>query len=168
MGQPFLGPEAVRAQRLTRGQLRWNHTAVHPRVYLANDAEQTLYVSTVAAWLWTGRRGVIAGRAAAALLEAKWVDPSTPIDVIAEHTRRRDGVAVHDMGYDEPMVGLDYEGAHHSQNRGQYVCDIGRADLFDREGWFDIRVVKEHSRRFVLHRVREAFSRRRWTPPNSA
>jgi hypothetical protein len=284
MGQPFLGPEAVRAQRLTRGQLRWNHTAVHPRVYLPNDAEQTLYVSTVAAWLWTGRRGVIAGRAAAALHGAKWVDPSTPVDVIAEHTRRRDGVAVHeeriapdeithvgelpvttpvrtafdiarhlprdvavvhldalaaatgvtladvlllsqryrgargirrarvalalmdggaqspgetrlrltliddglpaprtqirvsdghneafiDMGYDEPMVGLDYEGAHHSQNRGQYVYDIGRADLIDREGWFDIRVVKEHSRRFVLHRVREAFSRRGWTPPNSA
>jgi hypothetical protein len=264
--------------------LRWNHTAVRPRVYLPNDAEQTLYVSTVAAWLWTGRRGVIAGRAAAALHGAKWVDPSTPVDVIAEHTRRRDGVAVHeeriapdeithvgelpvttpvrtafdiarhlprdvavvhldalaaatgvtpadvlllaqryrgargirrarvalalmdggaqspgetrlrltliddglpaprtqirvsdghneafiDMGYDEPMVGLDYEGAHHSQNRGQYVYDIGRADLIDREGWFDIRVVKEHSRRFVLHRVREAFSRRGWTPPNSA
>lgn len=72
------------------------------------------------------------------------------------------------MGYDEPMVGLDYEGAHHSQNRGQHVYDIGRADLIDREGWFDIRVVKDHSRRFVLHRVREAFSRRGWTPPNSA
>jgi hypothetical protein len=284
MGQPFLGPEAVRARKLTRGQLRWNHTAVHPRVYLPNDAEQTLYVSTVAAWLWTGRRGVIAGPAAAALHGAKWVDPSTPVDVIAQHTRRRDGVAVHeeriapdeithvgelpvttpvrtafdiarhlprdvavvhldalaaatgvtladvlllaqryrgargirrarvalalmdggaqspgetrlrltliddglpaprtqirvsdghneafiDMGYDEPMVGLDYEGAHHSQNRGQYVYDIGRADLIDREGWFDIRVVKEHSRRFVPHRVREAFSRRGWTPPDSA
>jgi hypothetical protein len=76
--------------------LRWNHTAVHPRVYLPNDAEQTLYVSTVAAWLWTGRRGVIAGRAAAALHGAKWVDPPTPVAVIAEHTRRRDGVAVHE------------------------------------------------------------------------
>lgn len=53
-------------------------------------------MSTVAAWLWTGRRGVIAGPAAAALHGAKWVDPSTPVDVIAEHTRRRDGVAVHE------------------------------------------------------------------------
>ncbi len=73
-----------------------------------------------------------------------------------------------DMGYDEPMVGLDYEGAHHSQNRGQYVYDIGRADLIDREGWIDIRVVKEHSRRYIIHRVSEAFARRGWTPPKSA
>ena len=66
-----------------------------------------------------------------------------------------------DMGYDEPMVGLDYEGSHHSENRGQYAYDIGRADLIDREGWIDIRVVKEHSRRYVVHRVREAFAETR-------
>ena len=50
------------------------------------------------------------------------------------------------MGYDEPKVGFDYEGAHHSTNRGQYVYDIGRAELIDRRGWIDIRVVAEHSR----------------------
>ena len=236
------------------------------------------------AWLWTGRKGVIAGRAAAALHGARWIDRSTPIEVIAEHTRRREGVVVHeervsadeityigelpvttptrtafdiarhlprdlavphldalsaaagvtfdevsalseryrgargirraraalalmdsgaqspeetrlrlilvdaglptprtqirvsdgfneafiDMGYDEPMVGLDYEGTHHSESRGQYVYDIGRADLIDRQGWIDIRVVKEHSRLFIVHRVREAFARRGWTPPKSA
>ncbi|MGH3677547.1 MAG: hypothetical protein ACRDU5_17775 [Mycobacterium sp.] len=284
MWQPFLGVEAIGAGRLTRGQLRWNHTAVHPGVYLPNGAERTLYLNTVAAWLWTGRKGVIAGRAAAALHGARWIDASTPIEVIAEHTRRRAGVIVHeeriaadeityvgelpvttpartaldigrhlprdvavahldaltaatgvtfcdaialadkyrgargirrartalalmdggaqspeetrlrlvlidaglpaprtqirvsdgfneafiDMGYDEPMVGLDYEGAHHSENRGQYVYDIGRADLIDRQGWIDIRVVKEHSRRYIIHRVREAFTRRGWVPPKSA
>jgi AbiEi antitoxin C-terminal domain len=284
MGDPFIGTEAVGAGRLTRGQLRWHHTAVHPDVYLAKDAERTLHLNTVAAWLWTGRRGVIAGRAAAALHGAKWVDASTPIEVIAEHTRRRAGVIVHeerispdeitcvgelpvttpvrtaldiarhlprdvavqhldalaaatgvqfddvivlaqryrgargarrarvalalmdggaqspgetrlrlqliddglpaprtqirvsdgfneafiDMGYDEPKVGLDYEGSHHSANRTQYVHDIGRADLIDGEGWIDIRVVKEHSRRYNLHRVRCAFARRGWTPTRSA
>jgi hypothetical protein len=284
MLQPFLGVEAVNAGRLTRGQLRWNHTAVHPGVYLPNDAERTLYLNTVAAWLWTGRKGVIAGRAAAAPHGARWVDASTPIELIAEHTRRRRGVIVHeeriapdettyigelpvtsvartaldigrhhprdiavqhmdalaaatgvtahdaialisrypgargvrrarttltlmdggaqspgetrlrlwlidaglpsprtqirvtdgfseafiDMGYDEPKVGLDYEGSHHSENRGQYVYDIGRADLIDREGWIDIRVVKEHTRLYVVHRVREALGRRGWTPPKSA
>lgn len=284
MSRPFVGAEAITSGRLTRAQLRWNHTAVHPGIYLPNDSQRTLYTNTIAAWLWTGRKGVIAGRAAAALHGAKWVDASTPIEVIAEHTRRRKGVLVHeeriapdeitcianlpvttvtrtawdiarhlprdiavvhldalaaatgmtfqevialagryrgargircartalslmdagsqspeetrlrlilidaglsaprtqirvsdgyneafiDMGYDEPMVGLDYEGAHHSENRGQYVYDIGRADLIDRQGWIDIRVVKEHSRRFITHRVREAFARRGWTPPNSA
>jgi hypothetical protein len=73
-----------------------------------------------------------------------------------------------DMGYDEPKVGLDYEGSHHSEDRGQYVYDIGRAELIDREGWVDMRVVKEHSRRFILHRVREAFALRGWTPPKFA
>jgi len=73
-----------------------------------------------------------------------------------------------DMGYDEPMVGLDYDGAHHIVDRGQYVYDIGRAELIDRQGWIDIHVVAEHNRRFIVHRVREAFARRGWTPPKSA
>ncbi len=45
------------------------------------------------------------------------------------------------MGYDEPMVRFDYEGAHHNENRSQYLYDIGRAELVERRGWIDIRVV---------------------------
>jgi hypothetical protein len=70
-----------------------------------------------------------------------------------------------DMGYDEPKVGFDYEGVHHSEERGQYVHDIGRAELIDGQGWIDIRVVAEHSRRFILHRAHTAFDRRGWKPP---
>jgi hypothetical protein len=73
-----------------------------------------------------------------------------------------------DMGYDEPMVGLDYDGEHHLSNRRQYVYDIGRAEFVECQGWIDIHVVAEHSRRFVLHRVREAFRRRGWNPPSSS
>ncbi len=78
-----------------------------------------------------------------------------------------DGVnrAFIDMAYDEPKVGFDYEGAHHSQVRDQYVHDIGRAELIDSQGWIDIRVVAEHSRRFILHRAYAAFDRRGWRPP---
>jgi very-short-patch-repair endonuclease len=65
-----------------------------------------------------------------------------------------------DMGYDEPMVGLDYDGRQHLTDRSRYVHDIGRAELIERQGWLDIRVVAEHSRRYILHRVREAFARR--------
>jgi hypothetical protein len=99
----FVGAEAINDGRLTRGQLRWNHTALHPGVYIPNDAEQTLPLSMVAAWLWTGRKAVIAGRAAAALHGAKWVDASTPIEIIAEHTRKRPGVIVREerIGADE-------------------------------------------------------------------
>ena len=76
--------------------------------------------------------------------------------------RVSDGVneAFIDMGYDEPMVGLDYDGQHHSGDRRQYVHDIGRAELIERQGWIDIHVVAEHSRRFIIHRLSDAFARR--------
>jgi hypothetical protein len=93
------------------------------------------------------------------LIDAGLPAPRTQIRV-------SDGVneAFIDMGYDEPMVGLDYDGAHHLTDRGQYVYDIGRAELVEREGWIDIRVVAEHSRRFILHRVLQAFTRRGYSP----
>jgi hypothetical protein len=64
------------------------------------------------------------------------------------------------MGYDDPMVGLDYDDQHHSADRLRYVHDIGRAELIERQGWIHIHVVAEHSRRFILHRVSDAFARR--------
>jgi len=280
MSNAFVGAEAISGGRLTRGQLRWNYTAVHPGVYVPNGAERTVSLNAVAAWLWTGRRGVIAGRAAAALHGAQWVDPGTPIEVIADHTRRRVGVVVHEeriaddeitcigelpvttptrtaldlarhlprdravahldalaaavgvsaedvidlavryrgargirrartalalmdagaqspketwlrlllidaglpkprtqirvsdgfneafigMGYDEPKVGLDYDGMQHASDRSRYVYDIGRNELIERQGWIDLHVVAEHGRAFILHRLREAFARRGWTP----
>ncbi len=54
MSQAFIGAEAVRGD-LTRGQLRWNYTAVHPGVYIPNGAEPTVLLNAAAAWLWTGR-----------------------------------------------------------------------------------------------------------------
>jgi very-short-patch-repair endonuclease len=67
-----------------------------------------------------------------------------------------------DMGYDEPKVGLEYEGAHHATDRRQYVYDIGREAFVTRQGWLDLRVVAEHSRAYILHRVREALKLRSW------
>ena len=94
MDTPFIGPEALAAGSLTRGQLRWRYTAVHPRVYLPAHAAPSLTDRTIAAWLWTGRRGIIAGRAAAALHGAKWVGADAPIELITEHGRPRPGVIV--------------------------------------------------------------------------
>lgn len=280
MDEIFIGSAALAAGALTRASLRWNYRALFPGVYLSKLIVPTLEQRAVGAWLWSGRDGVIAGRAAAALHGAKWVDATTPIEMLwrsgrpprgivvrnerldaddiewvkglpvttplrtafdlARHlprdlavrhldalaretgitadevlllseryrrarglpralialplmdggaqshqetrirliliddglppprtqTRITDGVqdAFIDMGYDEPKVGFDYEGKHHSEDRGQYVHDIGRAELIDRRGWIDLRVVAEHSRRFILHRAYEAFARRGWTP----
>ncbi|MCV7362806.1 hypothetical protein [Mycolicibacterium neworleansense] len=280
MDAPFIGTEAIAAGVLTPGQLRWRYAAAHPRVYLPKDAVRSLRANTMAAWLWTGRRGIIAGRAAAALHGAQWVDDNAPVELIAEHGRRRPGIIVReerispdevcrigdfnvttplrtaldlarflprdeavahldalamatgveagrvlelaarfrglrgirgartaldlmdpggqspketwlrlllidagfrrprtqirvsdgfneafiDMGYDDVKVGLDYEGKHHATDRPRYVHDIGRSELIEREGWIDIRVVAEHSKAFILHRVREAFARRGASP----
>jgi hypothetical protein len=70
-----------------------------------------------------------------------------------------------DMGYDEPKVGFDYDGEQHQTSRDRYVHDIERAELVDREGWIDIKVIAEHSRRYILHRAYAAFARRGWQPP---
>jgi len=59
---PVVGTEAVATGALTRGSLRWNYTAVYPNVYLPNNARRDLYINTVSAWLWTGRKGIVAGR----------------------------------------------------------------------------------------------------------
>ena len=280
MSEIIVGSETLRRGALTRARLRWNYRAIYPDVYVPKQTATSLQLNTIGAWLWSGRDAVIAGRAAAALHGARWVNATTPVELIwrcgrppngvivrservdadeiveisglqvtsvertaldlarhlprdlavsqldalaaatdvkaadvlllAERHRRArglprartaldlmdggaqspketelrlllidaglpkprtqirvtDGVneAFIDMGYDEPMVGLDYEGKHHANNRGQYVYDIGRAELIEHQGWIDIRVVAEHSKRFILHRVREAFARRGWSP----
>jgi hypothetical protein len=281
MHEVFIGSEALAGGQLTRAQLRWNYRAIFPDIYHSRLVVPSLQQTTVGAWLWSGRDGVIAGRAAAALHGALWIDAATPIELnwrcgrppagivvrteridaddivmirgmpvttpertafdIARHlprdlavrhldalaratgiratevqlladryprarglprsrialplmdggaespqeTRVRliliddglpaprtqirvsDGVreAFLDMGYDEPMVAFDYDGEQHQTNRRRYVHDIGRAELVDGEGWIDIHVVAEHSRRFILHRAHAAFARRGWKPP---
>ncbi len=169
MWKAFVGTEAIAEGKLTRGQLRWNHVAAHPNVYVPKGLERTVPVNAYAAWLWTGRKGVIAGRSAAALHGAQWVDPSIPVEIITAHTRPRAGVVVREerIGVDEPMVWLDYEGAQHMSDRKQYIRDIGRAEMIESEGWIDLRVVAEHSRAYIVHRVREAFARRGYLPKSA-
>jgi hypothetical protein len=55
-------------------------------------------------------------------------------------------------------------GKHHATDRPRYVHDIGRNALIEREGWINIHVVAEHSKAFILYRVREAFARRDASP----
>ena len=283
MSSPFIGSTAVASGLLTRGQLRWNYTAIHPDVYIPSGSERTLDVRTRAAALWVPG-GIVAGRAAAALHGASWIDAATPIEIIGCARRRQAGVIVReerirdgefmplddlvvttpartaldiarhlprgeavayldaltaatgidpaavlsladrypgargiqrarvalpltdagaqspreswlrlllidagypcpatqipvsdgyttafvDLGWDEPKIGLEYEGAHHQSDRGQHVRDIGRYKMLEDLGWLIIRVVKEHSRGYILRRVDDAFTRRRISLAKSA
>jgi hypothetical protein len=82
MGDVILGSDAVAIGVLTRGELRWNYRAIFPDVHIARGAVPDLRMRTIGAWLWSGRRGVVTGRAAAALHGALWVDDLAPIELI--------------------------------------------------------------------------------------
>ena len=88
----------MRQGRLSPYQLRTGFRAIYPDVYLADYAAPSLRSRSHAAWLWSGRRGVLAGLAAAALHGANWIDddesieliwrnPHSPIGVITRHQR---------------------------------------------------------------------------------
>jgi hypothetical protein len=275
MREVFIGSEEVEHGVLTRGRLRWNYRSIFPDVYVSNAREPSLHQRTVGAWLWSRQRGVIAGRAAAALHGALWVGPNTPIEMVcpgrsprgliardekiaddeivqiggmavtnpqrtafdlARHLprdlavrhldalARATGVAADDalvladryprarglrqsgealvlmdpgaqspkeswlrlllidegfprpstqirvtdgyhdayldMGWKEPMIGVDYDGELHQTSRGRWLHDIGRNELVRRQGWIDLHVVAELSRAFIVHRAREAFIER--------
>ena len=272
---PILGTEAIASGALTRSALRWNYNALLPGVYQHKDARRNLYTNVFAAWLWTRRKGIIAGRAAAALYGVPWIEDDAQVEIIAEHGRRHPGVVVREerigddeirtvgpllvttpartaldlgrhlprdaavahldalagltgvtpldiamleeryrgargmpaarsaiavmdggarspeetalrlllidaglpkprtsislgdnlweatigMGWDEPKVGIDCEESRSGLNA---VQDTECQDLFQRLGWYYIRVLPQHAPAVTLHRVRQAFRQRHW------
>jgi hypothetical protein len=92
MEEPFVGSDAVAAGRLTPYQLRSRFVAVHRDVYVARDCRLTASARAKAAWLWSGRAGVIAGRSAAVLHRAKWVDDAAPAEILYDNRRPPRGI----------------------------------------------------------------------------
>lgn len=282
MTAPFLGSEALASGTLNRHQLRSRFRALYPNVYLPADITPTLAQRTTGAWLWSQRKGVVAGLAAAALHGAKWIDTTTPIEMVHGNPRaakgvltRRDtllpeetmlargaiavttpartafdigrridniGIAVArldalsratgvtaadvegiasrhpgvrglrqletalalidpgaqspkeswlrlllirggvpkpttqipvyeygrlaaylDMGWEEYLVAVEYDGDQHRTDRWQYVKDIRRLDMLKALGWIVIRVVAEDGAADILRRVRDALAARQST-----
>ena len=77
---------------LTRAQLRWNYRAIYPDVYVPRDVEPDLATRARGAWLWSRRRGIITGRAAAALHGARWVDDDAPVEILWSNNYSPKGV----------------------------------------------------------------------------
>ena len=92
MSTVFLGSEALARKEVTWGQLRWKYRALYPNVYTPRIATPSLYANTVGAWLWSGRRAPITGRAASALHGAKWVDEKAPVEMIWRNDRPPAGI----------------------------------------------------------------------------
>lgn len=89
---PFLGSEALAAGVVNRHQLRTRFRALYPNVYIPTEIAPTLSERVVGAWLWSQRKGVVAGQAAAALHGTRWVDRTTAIELIHTNPRGPDGV----------------------------------------------------------------------------
>ena len=84
---PLRGWEAVEAGLLSVRELRRFYVPVYPGVHIPRDVELSAAQRARAAWLWSRRRGVLAGLSAAAMLGAKWIEPGLPAELI--HTNRR-------------------------------------------------------------------------------
>lgn len=94
MGEVFIGSEALASGAVTRYELSRYHDRLLPDVYRSCGQALTLRDRTKAAWLWSRRRAVIAGSAAAALHGAQWVSDDEPIELIWNNGRPPDGLIV--------------------------------------------------------------------------
>lgn len=92
MGHVIIGSESALTGRVTRAQMRWNYSRLFPDVHVRKDTEPTLAVRTEGAWLWSKQRGVITGRAAAAMHGARWIDEACPIEVLYSNNRPPEGI----------------------------------------------------------------------------
>ncbi|MGH3678020.1 MAG: endonuclease domain-containing protein [Mycobacterium sp.] len=92
---PFLGSEALAAKAIPERAMRSLYEAVYPDVYVPSGIELTACQRAKAAWLWSRRRGVVAGQSAAALLGTRWVEPLQPAQLIYNNRRPPPLLAVH-------------------------------------------------------------------------
>lgn len=102
MTQVFIGSEAVAAGRVTKYDLRARHQRVLPDVYAPRGEPLAVTDRIRSAWLWSQRRGVIAGQSAATLHGAKWADVDQPVELILANTRPPRGVRTY---ADELLIG---------------------------------------------------------------
>jgi very-short-patch-repair endonuclease len=79
--------------------------------------------------------------------------PTTQIRVVTA-----DGAHVYylDMGWEDLMVAVEYDGEHHRVDRWQYTKDIRRSEALERLGWLIVRVVAMDRPADIIRRVRDA------------
>jgi hypothetical protein len=89
------------------------------------------------------------------LIDAGLPRPQTQIPVLGA-----DGIPVAclDLGWEEQMVAVEYDGDHHRTDRRQYVKDIRRQEMLERMGWIIVRVIAEDRPAAILRRVRAALA----------
>ncbi|KUI15795.1 hypothetical protein AU193_12675 [Mycobacterium sp. GA-1285] len=92
---PFRASEALDAGLLTFRELRRFHAGVYPGVWAPRGVELSAVDRARAAWLWSRRRGVLAGLSASALLGAKWIGPDAAAELVLPNRRPPPKIIVH-------------------------------------------------------------------------
>lgn len=92
MGNVIVGTEAIRDGVVTRhGLARW-YRPVLPNIHAPRGHTLTLSDRAEAAWLWSRRRGVITGLAAAAAHGSQWIDAEAGVELVYNCPRPPAGV----------------------------------------------------------------------------
>ncbi|MDZ4233565.1 MAG: hypothetical protein U1C73_07350, partial [Dietzia sp.] len=102
MGKPVIGTEAVADGVVTSHGLRSRYRPIYPNVHVPKE-NLTLRGRTIGAWLWSQRKGIVTGMAAAALHGSRWVDDDIDIELIFNCTRPPRGIIARNerIGSDE-------------------------------------------------------------------
>jgi len=95
MPWPFRGTEAVAAGALSVRELYRFYRPVYPGVYAPPDVEPSAIQRAVAAWLWSRRRGVVAGLSASAVLGTKWINGLVAAELVHHNRRAPQMLTVH-------------------------------------------------------------------------
>lgn len=91
---PFLGAEALASRAVPERAMRKVYEPLYPGVFVPRGAAVSARQRAIAAWLWSRRRGVVAGLSAAAVLGAKWIEGDEPAELIYRNRMAPEGVIV--------------------------------------------------------------------------
>src|ERR1700744_1657237 len=105
MAEPFIGSEAVAAGALTKSQLATQCRRLFADVYVLRNVYVDAEVRAKAGWLWSRRRGVIAGFSAASLHGSRWVDDRQVVQLIHDNRRNPPGVQTHRDRIEDDEIG---------------------------------------------------------------
>ncbi len=119
---------------------------------------------------YRGRRGMKVARAAIELIDGGAQSPKESwlrlLLLSAGFPRPQTQIAVRnewgwaeaylDMGWEDILVAVEYDGDQHRSSRAQYVKDIRRLEKLERLGWIVVRVIAEDHPDDIVRRVRAA------------
>jgi very-short-patch-repair endonuclease len=91
------------------------------------------------------------------LIRAGFPAPQTQIPVRSADGYRRYFV---DMGWEDLMLAVEYDGDHHRVDRAQFAYDIERSEDIDQLGWLVVRVAARSRSADILRRVQRAWDAR--------